>query len=139
MKKIIFLLAPLLVILLFGFGVTQARNFGALNAEDTAQKYTQMFQFQADALGIPVDEVKNAWAQGKTIQEIIDEKGINEDEIRSRLDNMSLQQTKDEMDALVNQGVITREQAEQRINFFQEQISQQAEKIQQGVEEALPE
>ena len=78
-----------------------------------------MFQNEATILGISVDDVKAAWAQGKTFQEIITEKGLNQADITTRMKTQRDAQMKAQLQTLVDKGIITRAQADQRLTFMQ--------------------
>lgn len=93
--------------------------------EEIAQKQEVMFQKKADFLGISVDEVKDAWAEGKNFREIAEEHGITPEQIQERTqearelkqDNMEAH-----LQALIDDGIITQEQADQKIQRIQDKF-----------------
>lgn len=97
---------------MFGFG-SQA------TPEQKAQVQTQIFQNQANLLGVSVDEVKNAWASGKGLKDLATEKGITEDQLKEKIKAQRESEIKQNLQDLVNQGVITQAQADQRLQFMQ--------------------
>jgi hypothetical protein len=78
-----------------------------------------MFERQAQILGLGVDEVKNAWAEGKTMRQIIEEKGISLDQIQARMKEARLAELKSNLQTLVGKGVITQVQADKRLAAVQ--------------------
>lgn len=94
-------------------------GFGTLSADEIASRQQERFQHEADILGISVDEVKNAWAQGKSLWELAEEKGITQEQIQQRMKDAFTQQMKTHMQTLVDQGVITQAQADARLQFMQ--------------------
>lgn len=98
----------------FGFG------FGAQpSADEIASRHQTMFDQQANILGLSVDEVKAAWASGKSMQTLMQEKGITQEQVQTRVKAAREQQLKTQLDALVSKGVITQAQADQRLQFMQ--------------------
>lgn len=128
MKKIA--LFSLMVAL--GLGVYTGANVLAANAhfggifggpqasqQEIASQQQIMFQQQADLLGIGIDEVKDAWAQGKSMQELAEEHGITAEELRQKIRTQREGAIKVHLQALVEQGVITQTQADQRLTAMQ--------------------
>ncbi len=98
----------------FGFGQAQT-------PEQVAQVHTQMFQQQADLLGVSVEDIKNAWAQGKTLEDLATEKGITLEQLRQKMQEQRQAHIKTQLQQLVSQGVITQAQADQRLQVMQTQ------------------
>jgi len=80
-----------------------------------------MFDNEAQILGISVDEVKNAWAQGKTMMQLAQEKGITEAQLQAKIKDARTAQLKIQLQTLVSSGVITQAQADQRLAYMQSQ------------------
>ncbi len=93
-----------------------------LTHEQTAQMQEQMFESKAQILGISVDEVKAAWAQGKSPRDLIEEKGLNQEEIQARAGEAVKQRLAEHLQVLVDQDVITQAQADQRLQFMQDRL-----------------
>lgn len=126
-KYIAYAIVPVMALALVAGGrVASAHGWFGLGAnatpEEIASRQTQMFQHKADLLGVSVDEVKNAWAQGKTLQEIAQEKGITDEQLQAKLKETKLTKMKEHLQALVNQGVITQAQADQRNSWMSTQM-----------------
>ena len=92
--------------------------------EEIATRQQDMFQSQAELLGISVDSVKNAWAEGKTLKELADENGISEEQLREKMKNAAQSRLKSNLDSLVSQGVITQAQADKRLEIMQSRIQE---------------
>lgn len=97
-------------------------GFGNLNADEIAQRQQLMFEREAKILGISVEELKNYWAEGKTIREIMQERNINKEQVQERMREMQLQEIKKWLDALVSKGVISQEQANKRYEIMKNWI-----------------
>ncbi len=109
---------PALALTLLGAGVASASGtWNNLSPEDLAKRQQTMFEHQSTLLGIPVNEVKDAWAQGKNIQDLAKEKGISETDLKAKMDAQRKQNQQDRLKALVTSGVITQAQADQRLKF----------------------
>jgi hypothetical protein len=119
-----YLLVPALSLLLLGAGTASAHGWFTTNAtpQEVATRATQMFEKQAALLGIGVDEYKQAWAEGKSFQEIAESKGITQEQLKQKMQEQKLQQMKDHLNTLVNQGIITQAQADARLNAVQNNL-----------------
>jgi hypothetical protein len=107
-----------------GVASVSAMGFGgASNAtpEEIAARQTSMFQEQATILGATVDEVKNAWAEGKDMRTLAKEKGVTEDQLQAKMKAARDAHMKTHLAALVSKGVITQAQADKRLAFMQTQ------------------
>ncbi|MFH1890956.1 MAG: hypothetical protein ABIJ91_05355 [Candidatus Kuenenbacteria bacterium] len=122
-KYIAYGILPVLALALAGTASAHGLWGGFRNAtpQEIAQHQTERFQNQSDLLGVSVDEVKSAWAQGKTMRELAEEKGISQEDLHAKIKAAREQRMKDYVQALVDNGVITQEQANQRLEFMQNQ------------------
>ena len=121
---------PLATLGLLAAGTVSAHGgmwgFGNLaTPQEKAQVQTQMFQGQADLLGVKVEEVKTAWAQGKSLKALATEKGISEAQLKEKMKIQREAQMKSYLQDLVSQGVITQAQADQRLKFMQDNPGKQ--------------
>jgi len=108
---------------LTGIGVAQAMGYGfgaAMDPAEVAEKQEAMFQGQAEMFGISEDQAKDYWAQGLRPDEIAAELGISEEEMQSRMQAMHQERHQERMQILVDQGVITQEQADQKLEAMEE-------------------
>ena len=85
-----------------------------------AERQAAVFQYQAGLLGINVDEMKTAWAKGKSLRDIAGERGITDEELRARTEEARKTQMQEHMKILVDSGVITQTQADERLQFMNE-------------------
>ncbi len=127
-KSVVYVALPVVALSLYlGFsGVVQAGFFGGMNnftPEQIVTRHQTMFQEQADLLGINVAEVKDAWSQGKTVADLMKEKGITQEQIQAKMKDVKLKQMKTEVQTLVDKGVITQIQADKRLQVMQSKIN----------------
>lgn len=95
--------------------------FGSnLSNDEIASRYQTMFQKEADLLGINVNDVKAAWAEGKSFQQLANEKGITNEQLAQKLKDAHLAQIKAQLQSLVSKGIITQAQADQRLKLMQD-------------------
>ncbi len=115
---------PILALGLISAGVASAHGgwFNNATPEEITSGFNNMFQREAEILGISVDEAKTAWASGKTIKEIADEKGISQQELQNRMKNIAKTNMKTQLQALVEKGVITQAQADARLKFMETKV-----------------
>lgn len=99
-------------------------SFPNIKIDQWAEKLQSWFQNVANILGLTVDEVKNYWAEGKNIKQIIEEKGISQEEIKKRIKENCLSQLKSQLQFLVEKGIITQEQADKRYQVMEKQIQE---------------
>lgn len=97
---------------MFGFGLNN------LTPEQMVTQQQTMFQRHADLLGISVEEAKNAWAEGKPIQQLANERGISPDQLRLKMHEKRKQEMKSWLSTLVQKGVITQAQADRRAQLI---------------------
>ena len=92
--------------------------------DEIAERQLSMFTEQAGLLGVTIDEVKNAWAEGKTMKDLADEKGISEDVIKAKMKEMRQTKMQEHLSALVSKGVITQAQADTRLQTMEKMMTQ---------------
>jgi hypothetical protein len=122
-KYLAYGIIPAFALALAGAGVASAHGFGFgmsnLTPQQIAQNQTDRFTKQAALLGVSVDEVKTAWAKGQTLQELANSKGITAEQLKAKMQAQMQEQQKAHLQALVDQGVITQDQMNQRLQFQQ--------------------
>lgn len=69
----------------------------------------------AAILGISVDDMKAAWSQGKTLEDLATEKGITREQLAEKLKAAAETKQKDALQTLVTKGYITQAQADARL------------------------
>ena len=121
MKKNNKFLFSLLALTLFAaIGVNSVAAFGGiwrgnLDPEQIIERQTQMFVQKAELFDISVEEVKEYWSQGKNMQEMAEELGITEDVLQQKMQAMRQENMKTRMQVLVDNGVVTQEQADSHV------------------------
>lgn len=98
----------------FGFGGFS----GEIDPAQIAERQQGMFQHEADLLGISVDEIKNAWAEGKNARQLAEEKGLTE-QLWEKMKAEREVQIKSRFQALIDGGIITQEQADSRFQAME--------------------
>ncbi len=125
-KKIISFAAPAIAALaLIGGGTAYAHGMFGFGSQATPQEIATAqqdhFSQEAALLGISVDDVKNSWSQGQTLQQLAADHGINADQLKTKMQAAAQQKLKDNLQTLVTQGIITQSQADARLQFMQTQ------------------
>lgn len=124
-KILVYGFLPVLAFGLLGSGVAYAQGWGMwqnISSEDMATRQQAMFEQKAEILGVSVDQVKNAWAEGKTIREIANELGLTDEQLQAKMMVARQAQIQNRLQTLVSQGVITQDQANKRLTYTNEQI-----------------
>lgn len=121
-KKLLSLaIVPAAAAAIWGANVASAHGWGAglgmsaATPADQATRFTEMVKQQAGFLGATEAEVKQAWAEGKTMQQLAESKGITQDQLRAKMDEARQVQVKEHLQNLVSQGVITQAQADSHL------------------------
>lgn len=121
-----YVLAPMLGLgLLGGAGVALAHGFEGLGLgskatpEEIATRQQELFQKEASLLGVSLDEVKAAWASGKSLETLATEKGISKETLRAKMEAERKASVTAELQMLVSKGVITQAQADARLKFLE--------------------
>ena len=109
-----------------GFGMMGIK---APTPDELATTHQTMFQQQSQILGLSVDEIKNAWAEGKTMQQLAKEKGITQEQINTRMQELLTAELKTQLQTLVDKGIITQAQADKRLQVMQTQLSKKPQKM----------
>lgn len=127
MRKRVLITLIVAIIGLTAIGATAVSAHGWFASEPTpdelVQQTTDRFQKEADLLGVSVDDVKNAWAKGQTLPELAEEKGISETDLQKRMTDARQEQLAANLKTLVDRGVITQEQANQRLSVMEERLN----------------
>lgn len=89
--------------------------------DEIAARQASMFTQQASLIGATADEVKNAWAEGKSFTALAKEKGISETDLKTKVQSQRLSDMKSHLSTLVSKGVITQAQADKRLVTMQAQ------------------
>ena len=126
-KYFTYIILPALALGLVGTGVASAHgwfgSFGNATPEEITQHQETMFQNKAELFGIGVDEIKDYWAEGKTFKEIAEAEGITQEELQERMMEARDERMQNHIQALVDNGVISQEQADKRLQFMEERMA----------------
>jgi len=117
---------PVLGLVLFGTQAVSAHGlfgwgFGGktLTPDEIASRQQTQFQQEAQILGLSVDQIKNAWANGTSIQQLMQDNNISQTDVQKRMQDQRTQQLKTTLQTLVDKGVITQTQADLRLQTMQ--------------------
>lgn len=94
-----------------------------LSPDQLVKRQQDMFQHEAEMLGISVDEVKDAWSKGVSARQLIKDKNLDVAAIEKRMQDARAAQMKTQLQSLVTQGVITPAQADSRLQFMQTHLA----------------
>jgi hypothetical protein len=132
MKKILlYSLLAVGVVGLVGASAVSAQGFfhnRGMNSESGEVKggYEKMLETKAEILGLSVDDLAMAKEQGQTFQEIAEDQGLSVDELRAQMQEkkQELRTQKKEgrkayIEELVVDGTITREQANEKLEWLE--------------------
>ena len=97
---------------LFGMG-------NSATPDEIASHHQSMFQEQASLIGATVDEVKNAWADGKNFLDLAKEKGVTEEQLKTKMQAARTAHLKTQLKTLLEKGIITQAQADKRLTAMQ--------------------
>ncbi len=122
MKNKILIPIFLAIFLFFVINSSYAYGFKSLNNQDYLTLMQQKFENWSKILNLPLEEVKNYWAQGKNLFMIAQEKGISLESIQNKMRELRLEQEKQRLNYLVEKGIITKEQMEKRLNYFNQNM-----------------
>lgn len=98
-----------------------------LSSDEIASKHAEMFQKQVVLIGATSDEVKAAWAEGKDFVTLAKEKGVTEEQLKTKMKAERDTQMKTQLQNLVTKGVITQAQADKRLATMQSKFANKKE------------
>lgn len=128
-KLLKFAAVPVLAFSLMGAATTSAHGlfgFMAANAtpDEIATDQTDAFNRESEILGLSVDDIKNAWAEGKDLRTLAQEKGISDDAIQAKMKELRTAEINARLKTLVEKGVITQTQADTRLAFEKKMLEE---------------
>lgn len=120
-QKLLYAFVPVMAFAVLGIGSASAngmfRHFVMwhnTDPQEVAAQHQEMFSHQAELLGIDVELVKDAWAEGKDLKTLAEENGISADELRTKMEAKRKEMLTGQLQTLVEQNVITQDQADKR-------------------------
>lgn len=129
-KTLLFsLLFSVIAVFVVTIGVSSASAHGwfgwgnNLEPEKVVEMHNQMFANQAELLGISVDKLKDYWAQGTDLKEIIKELGINQKDLQAKMKEKQKEQMKQQLQILVDKDIITQEQSDNRLKAMEQRMT----------------
>lgn len=129
-KLLLYAIFPVIGLGLLGYSAASAHGLfggfgGASNMtpEQIVTRQQTMFQNEANMLGISIDDVKNGWAEGKSLLQIATDHGITKEQLQQKMKDAQTAQLKSQLDILVSNGTITQAQADKRMAFVNQQVA----------------
>jgi hypothetical protein len=122
------------LVLMAGVGLAVAGSAYAQDATDSTKcdqlgnRHKVNLEMKADILGLDVEEIKAALQEGRAFHEILEEAGIDREEMHQKM--QAARQA--HIDELVANGTITAEQAEQRLERMAERPAKHLDNLRQG-------
>lgn len=96
-------------------------------------KFLERLTSEASMLGISVDEMKTYWSQGKGVKEIATEKGITEEQLKTKMEAAMKARVSTELKTLVDKGIITQAQADARLKAMETMKTKMGENMKKNV------
>ncbi len=129
-------LAPALALVMLGAGTVSAfgPNFGGkdIDPDEVASRLEDMFEQQAEMFGLSVADVKDAWAEGKTMKDLAEEKGVDLAAVREKMQARRQADMTERLEKLVDSGVITQAQADSRLEWMEARAKEMDTKAKDG-------
>jgi len=126
-KYLAYAILPVLALFLSGTGIASAHGWlgGVNNAtpEEIVQHQETMFENKAGLFSISVDEMKDYWAEGKNFKEIAEAEGITQEQLQEGMIEGRKEQAQNHMQTLVDNGVISQDQADNRLQSMEERFT----------------
>lgn len=140
-KMIAYASLPVLGLSLLGAGTASAHGmfggFGSRTPEEIATAQKTMFEEQSKLLGVSVDELKEGWAEGKSLKDIATAKGITDEQLQAKFKEVKIQKMKSNLQALVDKGVITQAQADKRSQVMQTRLESAKGRMGKGMHHGM--
>lgn len=122
-KILIFSLLVLSIFTALGISSASAHGwfhgFADIDPAKITERQNQMFENQANLLGINIDQIKEYWAQGKNMREIAEELNISDEDLQKKIQDQRKAGLEQELKILVDNGVITQAQADLRLKAME--------------------
>ena len=111
---IILAVVPVLLVSVLAVSFVSAHGWFKISSENFTEHKSVMFEQKAALLGISVEDMKNAWAEGKNFHELMEESGLTKDELKAGMKERMEARMAEHLQSLVDEGVITQKQADER-------------------------
>lgn len=129
-KILAYAIFPMLGLGIIGMNAASAHGlfggFGgmpSLTSDQIATRQQDMFSKEAQLLGISIDDVKNGWAEGKSIVQIAEDHGITKEQLQQKMKDAQTAQLRSQLQTLVDKGIITQAQMDKRRQFVDQQTA----------------
>lgn len=130
-KLFAYALIPAIGLSILGFNAASAHGlfsggfgFGpAATPQEIADEQKRIFEKEAQILGMSVDDLIDAWAEGKSLYKIAQERGITPSQLQKKMKDAKTEELKTQLKALVDKGIITQAQTDKRLQFMQNMMA----------------
>lgn len=119
-----FLLISIISFLFLPF-ISEAKmmqNILNVDPETYSQQLQNKFEYWSKVSGIDVNKIKNYWAQGKSFREMLALEKVDFNKVQEKVREYKLDQLKKNIQELVEKGIITQEQANQRLGTYSNRL-----------------
>lgn len=122
-KLVAFAVASVIGTSILGTSVASAHGFGggfmSQSPDEMASNLQKRFEAEAELLGLSIADIKEAWANGVTLQKLAEQKGITKEALKAKMQELRKTEMKNQLQILVNKGVISQAQADKRIALIE--------------------
>lgn len=122
-KLVAFAVAGIIGTSILGTGLASASGFrgGFMNQtpDEMASSLQKRFESEANLLGISVADIKEAWANGVSLQKLAEQKGISKETLQAKMKELRKTEMKTFLSSLVSKGVITQAQADKKLALIE--------------------
>lgn len=101
------------------------------------EHFVERLTDEAELLGISLNDMKQYWSEGKGVKEIAEEKGISEEDLKTKMEAAAEAKMKAHLDELVEEGVITQAQANSRLEFMKQMKEKMGEEMKTKMQNRL--
>ncbi len=113
-------------ITLIGSGIVYAQGpqswFWAQEiAEDSIVKHQEILEHKAQIMGISTEEMQENWQENKRFGKFAEDYGLDREEIMEKMAEARRNNLQERLKALIESGVISQEQADQRMEAMQDE------------------
>ena len=141
-KKLVSLtVLPALALTFVGTGAVSAFDGGergSATPKEKVERLDAMFEKKAELFGLDVGSIKTAWAEGKTMEELAEEHGIDLEALRAQHNEQRKIRRIEHINILVAECLITQAQADARFERIEQREAERAERIANGEEVKRP-
>lgn len=96
--------------------------FKGMTPEEKAEHKQEMMATKAEILGVEVEVLEQAREDGVRRGELIEQLGLDKEEVRQRFKQAKIEHMQERLDHLVSEGELTQDEADQKMEKMQEHM-----------------